>query len=124
MIWAIIMHVQTDLTLTTDRLMDVFIFVENPDWIIEYLLYMRIRIISIGMLLGLPQSAVEEIKRSYQSHTKRLDAYLDTYSHQHPCPSWKKVAKALRRCEAYQLADEVDNTYVQGTCMYVLFRFL
>ena len=67
--------------------------------------------------LGLPQSVVEEIKRSYQSPTQQKDAYLDTYTHQHPCPSWKKIAEILMDCGLHQQADEVENTYVKG--MYV-----
>ena len=94
--------VHTDLTLTNDRLMELFESVN------------KINLDYIGWLVGLPQSALEEIKRSYQSPTQRKDAYLDTYTHQHPCPSWKKVVEALRRCDLYQQADEVENTYVQG----------
>ena len=75
---------------------------------------------SIGALLGLPQSAVEEIKRSYQSPTQRKEAYLDTYTHQHPCPSWKKVVETLRWCFLYQQADAVENTYVQGMHVHLL----
>ena len=94
--------VHTDLTLTTDRLMELFESVED--------LYVD----SIGEMLGLPQSGVEEIKRSYQSPTQLKEAYLDTYTHQHPCPSWKKVAETLEVCDLDQQADEVQNTYIQG----------
>ena len=101
--------VHTDLTLTTDRLMELFESVKDPDrprrsW----------RPRSIGALLGFPQSAIEEIKRSYQSPTQRKEAYLDTYTHRYPCPTWKKVAETLRGCYLNQQADEVENTYVQG----------
>ena len=68
----------------------------------------------IGDELGLPQSALEEIRSSFQSATKRKDAYLDTYSHHHPCPSWWKVADVLSVCELYQEAGEVENAYVEG----------
>ena len=92
--------VHTDLTLTTDRLMVLFEDSDDED--------------DIGECLGLPQSVLEEIKRSYQSPTQQKDAYLDTYTHQHPCPSWKTVVQTLRECYLYQQADEVKNTYVQG----------
>ena len=99
--------VPTDLTLTTDRLTELFQSVEDPD---------RAGFInlSIGKLLGLSQSALEEIMRSYQSKTKRKDAFLDTYTHHHPCPTWKKISEVLRLCDLDQQADEVVNTYVQG----------
>ena len=99
--------VHTDLTLTTDKLMKLFESVKDPDRI-------GYSSLSIGQFLGLPQSAVEEIKRSYRSPARQKDAYLDTYTHQHPCPSWKKVAKTIRLCGLHQQADEVENTYVQG----------
>ena len=69
---------------------------------------------SIGDLLGLPQSVLKEIKSSFQSATERKDAYLDTYSHHHPCPSWRKVADVLIWCSLYLEAKEVEDTYVKG----------
>ena len=99
--------VPTDLTLTTDRLTELFQSVKDPDSAIY-------GYESIGEYLGLPQSALEEIRRSYQSNTKRKDAYLDTYTHRHPCPTWKKISEVLRWCDLYLQADEVENTYVQG----------
>ena len=103
--------VPTDLTLTTDRLADLFQSVEDPDRPTEFSLS------GIGEELGLPKSVLEEIRRNYWSDTKRKDAYLDTYIHRHPCPSWKKISEALRECNLYQQTNEVVNTYVQG--MYV-----
>ena len=97
--------VPTDLTLTTDRLTELFQSVEGY------------KVGFIGEYLGLPKSALEEIRRSYQSVTRCKDAYLDTYTHHHPCPSWKNISEVLRECYLHQQADEVENTYVQG--MYV-----
>ena len=94
-----------DLTLTTDRLTKLFQSVEDRGGIFR---------IDIGQLLGLPKSALEEIKKSYQSWAKREEAYLDTYAHHHPCASWKKISEALQRCFLYQQAEEVKNTYVEG----------
>ena len=68
--------------------------------------------LSIGQLLGLPQSALEEIKRSYQSSTERKEAYLDTYTHHHPCPSWKRVVNALWNCNLNRQVDDVMVTYM------------
>ena len=70
--------------------------------------------IGIGKLLGLQQSAMEEMRKSYQSNTKRKEAYLDTYAHHHPCPSWKRISNALRHHDLDRQADEVENTYVHG----------
>ena len=97
--------VPTDLTLTTDRLTELFQSVEDPD---------IAGLFGIGEYLGLPESALEEIRRSYQNDTKRKDAYLDTYTHRHPCPTWMKISEVLRKCYLLQQADEVENTYVQG----------
>ena len=99
--------VHTDLTVTTDRLMDLFQSVEDPDWagIFRY---------SVGRLLGLPQSAIDEIRSSYQSAARRKEAYLDTYANQHPWPSWRKVVDVLQSCRLHQQSDDVENTYVQG----------
>ena len=107
--------VPTDLTLTTDRLMELFQSVEDlgrqrPRG--SYVIILRRH--DIGSYLGLPQSALEEIRRSYQSRAKCKEAYLDTYIHHHPCPSWKKISEVLRECFLSQQASEVNNTYIQG----------
>ena len=99
--------VPTDLTLTTDRLTELFQSEEDPD---SVGLFGE----SIGDLLGLPQPELEEIRRNYQSKTKRKDAYLDTYTHRHPCPSWKKISDVLSLCRLHSQTAEVENTYVQG----------
>ena len=70
--------------------------------------------VCIGEEFGLPQSVVEQIKSSYQSTTQRKDAYLDAYTHRHPCPSWRKVVYVLRVCFLHHQAEQVENTYVQG----------
>jgi hypothetical protein len=101
---AIKLHVHgllvfADLTLTTDRLVELFQSVKSPD---------------IGKLLGLPKSALGEFRRNYQSWARRKEAYLDTYAHHHPCPSWKRINEVLWRCGLDQQAEEVQNTYVEG----------
>ena len=97
--------VHTDLTVTTDRLMDLFQSVKNPDSVYG---------LSIGERLGLPQSAIGEIKSSYQSAARRKEAYLDTYANQHPWPSWRTVVIVLQWCNLDQQSDDVKKTYVQG----------
>ena len=104
--------VPTDLTVTTDRLMELFQSVEDPE-------EPSFDVVGIGEQLGLPQSALEEIRKSYQSKAKRKEAYLDTYAHHHPCPLWNKINEVLWECDLYQQAQEVNNTYVQGMCVYV-----
>ena len=108
--WCIL--VLTDLTVTTERLTELFQSVEDPDSTGD--IYNR----SIGELLGLPQSVLKEIKKSYQSMAKRKEAYLDTYTHQHPCPSWKKISEALSWCYLHQQAEGVENTYIQGMLLH------
>ena len=66
--------------------------------------------------LDLPQSERDRIQKDYQSPTQRKEAYLDIYVHQHPCPTWRQVAKLLRNWVYLpQQADLVENTYVKGT---------
>ena len=79
---------------------------------------------SIGERLGLPQSAVEEIKRNFQSATQRKEAYLDTYTHRHPYPTWTKIEGALALCDLPQQARQVQETFVQGMTLYVLYLHL
>jgi hypothetical protein len=109
----IIIFVLTDLTLTTDTLLELFQSVKPPH-------RMRPRtsgvlLHNIGIDLGLPGSALVDIKRSYRSLAKRKEAYLDTYTHHHPCPSWNKISELLRKYSLEQQADEVEDTYVKGT---------
>ena len=66
--------------------------------------------------LGLPKSEINRIQKDYQNPTRRKEAYLDIYVHQHPCPTWNQVAGVL--CywvDLPQQADLVENTYVKGT---------
>ena len=69
----------------------------------------------IGDEFGLPESTLDQIKSSYQSTNQRKDAYLDAYTHLHPCPSWKKVSEVLSECDLYRQVKEVENTYLKGT---------
>ena len=69
---------------------------------------------NIGPGLDLPDSKTEEVKGNYESPTQRRDAYFDLYVSDHPYPSWKTVAEALRRVDLPHQADLVERTYVQG----------
>ena len=109
--------VRTDLTVTTDRLMELFQSVEDPQrtgWDGR----------SIGERLGLPQSAIDEIKSSYQSAAQRKEAYLDTYANHHPWPSWRVVVGVLQQCQLHQQSDDVQNTYVQGNMHFLYNRIV
>ena len=71
--------------------------------------------------LDLPQSEIARIQKDYQSPTQRKEAYLDLYVHQHPCPTWSRVAGILRHwVKLPQQADLVEKTYVKGTQSYQL----
>ena len=90
-----------DLTITTDKLMELFASVD-PEKV-----YGR---------LDLPKHEVERIRTDYHSPAQRKEAYLDLYVHQHPCPSWQQVAEVLRDTfRLRQQADFVEDTYVKGT---------
>ena len=104
--------VSTDLTLTTDRLTELFQSVEDPDNADPVMVEITDGTWSLGDSLGLPLSAMEEIRKSYQNNTKCKEAYLDTYAHHHLCPSWKKISKALRDCDLHEQACKVENTYI------------
>ena len=67
------------------------------------------------LYLGLPQSEMARIQKDYQRSSQRKEAYLDLYVHQHPCPTWRQVARVLRWVNLPQYAKLVKNTYVKGT---------
>ena len=122
---VIILFISPDLTLTTDRLTELFQSVEEPDPPPppprRYGPPRPIRSrYDIGRFLRLPESALAEIRKRYQSKDKRKEAYLDTYVHYHPCPSWKVIQDVLGKCFLRQQAEEVKITYVQG--MHALYR--
>ena len=104
--------VPVDLTLTTDRLTELFQSLEDPDT--TRLSRIGFTGYDIGGFLGLPESALAEIRKRYQSMDKRKEAYLDTYVHYHPCPSWKVIHDLLGKCSLHEQAKEVEVTYVQG----------
>ena len=113
--------VPTDLTLTTDTLTELFQSVEDPDPQDSdsedsdtSILSLDFPVYDIGGFLGLPESALAEIRKRYQSKAKRKEAYLDTYVHYHPCPTWKAIHELLGKCSLRQQAEEVEVTYVQG----------
>ena len=71
--------------------------------------------------LDLPESKVHKIEINCDSFLRRSflqrsEAYLDFYATHHPCPSWKHIARSLRRIHLFRQAVEVESTYVQGTC--------
>ena len=104
---VIIVH--TDLTITTEKLMELFAPLD-PEKVDE---------LGGGEMnyLGLPQSEIDRIRKDYQSPTQRKEAYLDLYVHQHPCPTWGQVAGILSVpwIGLPNQADWVENTYVKGT---------
>ena len=99
--------VHTDLTITTEKLMELFAPLD-PEMVDK---------LGGEGYLGLPQSGINRIEKDYQSPTRRKEAYLDLYVHQYPCPTWSRVAEVLRsaRVRLRQQADLVMNTYVKGT---------
>jgi hypothetical protein len=99
-------YTYTDLTITTEKLMELFAPLE-PEKVDE---------LGGEFCLRLPQSEIARIQKDYQSPTQRKEAYLDLYVHQHPCPTWSEVARVLRgRVNLPRQAVLVENTYVKGT---------
>ena len=111
MLWFV---VNTDLTITTEKLVELFATMR--DYYMQYL-YVN---------LDLPRAKVAEMKRSYRSPSQRRDAYLDLYATGHPCPSWRQVAQVLHGIGLLHQADVVESTYVQGTRInrYVIVLFM
>ena len=68
----------------------------------------------VSSYFSIPSSKVDEFQINYQNSTQRMEAYFDCYVHNHPVPSWGRVALALRFCGLQQQADMVKNTYIQG----------
>ena len=69
----------------------------------------------LGREYNLPQSEIQRLQKGYQSSTQKMEAYLDLYVHQHPCPSWSKIADVLYWADLSQQASLVENTYIKGT---------
>jgi hypothetical protein len=97
--------INADLTITVERLLKLIEIVGDED---------------IGNWLDLPKSRVDELKTNYDNLFQRREAYLDLYATYHPCPSWKHVAESLRSIRLFHQADEVESTYVQGTCIKII----
>ena len=103
MLWFV---VNTDLTITTEKLVELFEAKNDIDLNV------------LGIWLELPRSKSDEIKRNYHSPSQRREAYLDLYATDHPCPNWRQVTGALRRVLLRHQAGVVMSTYVQGTILH------
>ena len=93
----------TDLTLTTDRLVELFASMNDSS------------VDDMGDYLDTPSSKTEEFKVTYQNPAQRKEAYLDYYVHNYPLASWTKIARVLHVCGLPQQATVVRNTYIQGS---------
>ena len=103
MLWFV---VNTDLTITTKKVNDLFSTMENE------------QVSGVGDWFDLPESKASEIKRNYHSPAQRREAYIDLYVNEHPHPNWKWLSLVLREVKLPNQADEVDRTYVQGTIIH------
>ena len=103
--YLILKNVHTDLTITTEKLMEVFAPLDPQE----------VDRLGGEYCLGLPQSERARIQKDYQSPAQRKEAYLDFYIHQHPYPTWIEVAGVLRSVDLPHQATLVENTYVKGT---------
>ena len=74
--------------------------------------------------LDTPSSKRGEFKMTYQNRAQRKEAYLDHYVHNHPAPSWAKVAEALHEYGLGQQATVVENTYIKGTSPIIALKLM
>ena len=95
-------YTDTDLTLTTERLVELFASMYDG------------HVDALGSHLETPPSKSAEFRMNYQDSARRKEAYLDYYAHNNPVASWSTVTEVLRRCRLPQEADVVEKTYVQG----------
>ena len=100
-------NVNTDLTITTEKLVELFATMED-DYVVDAMIGLHPR-------LNLPLPKVAEIQWNYHSLSQRKEAYLDLYATSHPFPSWRQIAEVLRCVDLHHQADVVKSTYVQGT---------
>ena len=107
----LIMLPDTDLTLTTERLVELFASMDEG------------YVDRMGDYLDTPLSKSEEFEMNYQNPTQRKEAYLDYYIHNHPAASWTRIAQVLRTCKLPQQAAMVENTYIQGMLYAFMSRF-
>ena len=112
MLWFV---VNTDLTVTTEKLVELFATMADRHVNGAYLYNVQ-----LDEELDLPRAKAAEIQRNYCSPSQRRDAYLDLYAIIHPCPSWRQVAEALRGVCLYHQAGVVESTYVQGTMIILM----
>lgn len=68
----------------------------------------------LELWLDLPGSDRDVIDRCYSSLVQRKEALLEVYVHEHPCPSWQRIVKALHHLGLYDKANVVEKTYVKG----------
>ena len=93
----------TDLTLTTERLVELF--TSMSDRSVDDM---------GGYYLDTPASKSEEFMTNYQNPAQRKEAYLDYYVHNHPTASWTEIAELLCGWPLSRQAAVVENTYIQG----------
>ena len=93
----------TDLTLTTERLVELFASMDDG------------HVDDMGVLyLNTPLSKRNEFQMNYKNPARRKEAYLDYYVHNNPLASWTKIADTLNACSLRQQAAVVKNTYIRG----------
>ena len=99
---SLILFLDIDLTLTTERLVELFASMDDG------------AVDRMGSYVDTPLSKREEFQMNYKKPAQRKEAYLDYYVHKHPLASWTNIAQVLCWCGLPQQADMVENTYIQG----------
>ena len=102
----------TDLSLTTERLVELFATMDDG------------RVDFMGDYLDTPTSKRGEFQMTYQNLSQRKEAYLDDYVHNHPAPSWTQIARTFHGCGLPQQATVVENTYIEGTSPTIALKLM
>jgi hypothetical protein len=103
----------TDLTITTEKLVELFAVNNEIDELIIEL--------QLDEQFDVPSAKVTEIERKLRSRSQKREAYLDLYATGHPCPSWRQVAEALHGVGLPSQANTVERTYVQGRLLLLIY---
>ena len=68
----------------------------------------------VGYWLFIPKSKLDDFAATRQSDSDCLRALMEYWIDTHPCPSWRRLAIALKGMHMFTLADRVRDKYGGG----------
>ena len=89
-------------TLTLENLINVLADVK--DW----------SIIGLPRWLGIPDSKVNELQKTYPDVTQRQSAIIQLFLEKHPAPSWEIICYGLYLEVEYEALEVLQNKYFKG----------